>query len=383
MLTPMRVISSPFFAAVVVIASFASGNAAAQDPCTVGDPDTCDADGQIIFCNAGTTEAFDCNQLAAGASCAPLACGGPGCPADLINACVGTDRGDSCLGVATFFDGDDSNDDTTFMAVNCASGSACVASASGETCAALPSGVSACTSSSISCVGDAIVACQGYTAATNSVSSPGVFPCSVFGAGFTCQENDAGEVIGCGNPACGDEGAGRCDGNTRVDCTEGVENERENCATFGSVCVQDQPDQSPSCVTADEECGPTGGGECNGNVASICSGGVFQTTTDCSTNGLVCGTVAGTTRIGCVERGGEGEGEAPADECSRDSDCDDDEECDGGECVSADGGNPRRNADPEPVPAPGFFSCAAAGAFPAGSVVVAGLALALRRRRRS
>ena len=25
----------------------------AQDPCTVGDPETCDVDGNVVFCNAG------------------------------------------------------------------------------------------------------------------------------------------------------------------------------------------------------------------------------------------------------------------------------------------------------------------------------------------
>lgn len=382
MLHPMRVISSPFFAAVVVIASFAAGNAAAQDPCTEGDPETCDADGNVVFCNAGTTQTFDCNTIAAGASCDTLPCSGTGCPAELITGCTGQ-RGDNCLGIATFFDGDTSNDEQTNMTVPCASGSACLTTAEGEICSALPSGVSSCTASSLTCEGQFVVACGGYTAATNALSAPGVFDCEVFGEGFLCTE-EGGEVSGCGNPECGGvEQAGRCDGTTAIACDAGVENSRENCATNGEACVQDAPDQSPRCVLADEECGANGGGVCAGNVATICNGGTFSTTTDCSTNGLVCGTIPGTTRIGCVEAGGEeGEGEAPADECSRDSDCDDDEECDDGECVDA-GGSPRRNADPEPVPAPGFFSCAAAGAFPAGSVVVAGLALALRRRRRS
>lgn len=269
------------------------------------------------------------------------------------------------------------------MAVNCTSGSACVAGESGETCEALPGGISACTSSSITCVGDSVVACQGYSAATNSVSAPGVFPCSLFGAGFTCLEDDAGQVTGCGNPACGEAGVGRCDGTTAVRCSEGVEDGRENCATTGEACVQDDPASSPTCVLADERCGANGGGACAGNVATICTGGQFTTTTDCSQNGLVCGTIPGTTRTGCVEPGGgdEGEGEGPADECEDDGDCDDDEECDDGECVDADGGR-GRGGDPEPVPAPGLFSCASGGAFPVASVAVAAVVFGLRRRRR-
>lgn len=386
MLPSMRVSSSSsssFFASVVFFVAAFAGAAAAQDPCTDGDPETCNAEGQIVFCDGGTTATFDCADLAAGTTCGPAACGGSGCPAELVNRCVGA-RGDSCLGVATVFDGDSSNDQAQFMAVPCAAGDACLTTETGESCGALPSGVSACTASSISCSGRFVVACQGYSAATNAVAAPGVFDCGLFGAGFVCQEDAAGEVTGCGNPDCGSAGAGKCDGTTAISCSEGVENGRENCATTGEACVQDSPDVSPTCVLADTRCGTNGGGACAGNVATICTGGQFTTTTDCAANGLVCGTIPDTTRIGCVEPGAqEGEGDGgPADECDSDSDCDDDEECDDGECVDADGGGPRRGGDPEPVPTPGLFSCAAAGAFPAGSVVAAGLALALRRRRR-
>lgn len=84
MLPAMRSSSSTsfsFFSAVVFVAGVVcAGSAAAQDPCTDGDPETCDADGNVVFCNAGTTQTFDCNTLAAGSAATPSPAAAPAVP---------------------------------------------------------------------------------------------------------------------------------------------------------------------------------------------------------------------------------------------------------------------------------------------------------------
>jgi hypothetical protein len=376
----MRTPSFLIFAFFVVVT--AALPAAAQT-CTADDPETCDADGNVSFCNADLQlEAISCESAFGipGATCAPLDCG-PDCPGTV--GCENV-RGAACSGIGTLFDADDANNGATLMTVGCAGTDVCVAGATGETCVARPAGVATCTAAGEGhCVGDLLTACIGFADSDAFLAAPGVLDCSVFGAGFTCD--DSGPNPTCVNPACGAELAGRCDGSTAIHCTDGVEDSRENCATFGDTCVQDAADQDPQCVTADPQCGSGGGGVCDGQVATICAGGQFQTTTDCAVAGLVCGVVAGTTRVGCIEPGSssEGEGEPGDPECEEDSDCDDDEECDDGECVDEGGGGGRRGGGGgTPVEPPGLFSCNDAGAFPVAAVFAGVAVIAVGRRRR-
>lgn len=374
------------FAAFVVTA-LGSISAQAQT-CLETDPEVCNAAGDVEFCdpNTLTLQTLNCAETfnATGAFCGPLDCDGVDCPADRIT-CTNA-RGGACLGIATLFDGDESDNARELMTVTCGGSDACVVDTGtgAETCQA-GSGVPACTAADagLRCVGNKIVGCIGFVDAVAAVTTPGVSDCASFGVGFLCVEDTVAGTVGCQNPDCGAEGFGSCDGTTAIQCSGGEEQNRENCATFGQACVQDTPTSSPQCITADPECGAGGNGVCNGQEATICQGGSFVSTTNCAASGLVCGVVPGTNRIGCNTPGsgeGEGEGEAPA-ECEDDNDCDDDEECDDGECVSD---RPRRGGGAEePVPAPGLFSCAETPL--AGAPLLAlGLAgtLMLRRRRR-
>ncbi|MDP2343826.1 MAG: hypothetical protein Q8O67_22900 [Deltaproteobacteria bacterium] len=365
---------SSILAFVVVVTALSSSGAFAQT-CTVGQPETCNVEGLVEFCDEGTLGTFDCSTAAEGATCAPLNCVGTGCPADIVR-CENV-RGGPCIGIGTLFDGDTANDNLLNFSV-CESGSVCLADDAGETCAAPPAGTpGTCTvaDSGLSCRGAFLLGCIGF-ASTNVQATPGVLDCAAVGAGFTCVEADG--QVGCQNPACGAEGNGRCDNGTAVSCEGGEIIGESDCLTLGQACIQDSPAATPFCATADPACGVDGLGTCAGSTATICAGGSVTTTTDCSTVARVCGAIDATGRIGCIIPGGEGEGEGEGEpECADDNDCDDDEVCDDGECESD-----RSDRGGEPVaPAPGLFSCAQSGPLVPGALALAALAIVLRRRR--
>jgi hypothetical protein len=325
----------------------------------------------ILFCNPNTNliEAFSCADQASGSVCATDTCDGV---CENFITCQQSRNG-TCIGAAPLLDSD-TNNDALFMAVTCEAGDACTLdfSAQTETCRASPIG--ACSQSGAQCVGSDLVICVGFQDSNDFTVAPIVLRCGTDGA--TCGEGaDGPACLADTDPECGgDPQANRCLDGSRIVCDEGVVVDEEDCIARGQACVTF--DGSPSCVTADPECGPLGVGVCTGNVATICEGGSVSSELDCSTVGRRCGAIDENGSIGCAVNGGEGEGEGEP-ECEDDSDCDDDEECDDGQCERAGGGRDRGGDDViEPAP---LFACASATP---GAVGLSVVALALLRRRR-
>ena len=357
---------------VISLVSLAAGEARAQT-CNVNDPPVCLSAEELQVCNAGTPQNVTCRSLAAGAACGALPCTGTACSG--LEWCVGVT---SCVGVGALFTAS-TTDDPRAGTVPCSTGFACQTqvSAGQEVCVTAPAAFETCSTSGLTCNGDFVVGCFDY-AVNALISPPSFMDCSEFGVGFTCLEEADG--VRCGNPACGLAQAGACSDSTAVVCSQGVVETETDCLTSGQVCIQDSPEQSPRCVTADPTCGPLGLGLCTLSTATICEGGQVVTTTDCSTVSRVCGPVDESGKIGCVIPGeGEGEGEGEP-ECERDSDCDEDETCEDGECASGPSGRDRDGGnEPAPAPTP-LFSCQ--GTSVSGLGVWALLGVLLRRRRR-
>jgi hypothetical protein len=344
------------------------------DSCSPGtDPDACSADsGGILSCDASNQYVLlDCDLFSSGSTCDAMPCTGTDCASIQIVRCVAP-RGGDCVGISPVFQ------DGSPMNVPCEPNSACTIDASdnSETCTALQPGVGNCTVADrgARCEGDLLVACVGF-AEDSVVTTPGVLDCGA--EGLTCVLNADGN-IGCAEPPgdtrCGNGGAGdgSCVNNVAHSCSNGVVVNSTDCTTTGRACVIEE---GPTCVVADEACGPAGLGVCSGNVATICSGGTLVNTVDCTPLGRSCGAVDANGQIGCAA-GGEGEGEA---ECSNDDDCDSDETCEDGSCErDRSSGGRDRNTDTG-AEEPSLFSCATSGGLPA---VLALLGVLARRRRR-
>ena len=193
----------------------------------------------------------------------------------------------------------------------------------------------------------------------------------------TDSDTDFGQCV----PAsCGSSGAGVCDNGVAIVCTDQLETERNDCATFGQICVQSDSGGPPRCVVGDPTCGPLGLGACDLSEATICERGEVVTVTDCSTVGRVCGAVAGTGgRIGCVVPGGEGEGEGEGSACSDNEDCGSGEFCGDDDTCQPTRGSRRTEAEPPPPPA--FSLSCTSQRSPAFFVTLLGLGLWTRRRR--
>lgn len=163
-----------------------------------------------------------------------------------------------------------------------------------------------------------------------------------------CYSDGGSQQTGTPDSACADVdcgvGAGACVAGVAVSCVDGLEASRQDCATLGRICVQEESSFAPQCVLADPACGASGLGVCSDNQATVCAGGQVETLADCSAVGRICGVIPDSTGlIGCISPGeGEGEGEGDDDradddddECRSDRDCADDEECNDRRCEPA------------------------------------------------
>lgn len=192
---------------------------------------------------------------------------------------------------------------------------------------------------------------------------------------LVCFNSDG--IVNCGDRRCGETAVGTCDDGTAVSCemdfVRPTVTDEIDCLTTGQTCLQERLEETPRCVVADPECGPSALGTCAGNLATICADGLVVTTSECSNVGRVCGPTNAAGSIGCIEPiadGGGGE-EAAGPECEEDRDCDDDEVCDDGDCEREDRDG---SGDTNPL------SCTTAGLVTPSLLTALGLLLCRRRR---
>ncbi len=152
------------------------------------------------------------------------------------------------------------------------------------------------------CEGHTLLTCEGEAEESTSLD------CATFGG--TCGERKAGGLVvrGCIAPSLCPAGAPehRCDGDTVVDCDDGIAD--KNACPAGSRCVAGTDvygAPSARCRSASgRECTIGGGAFCEGDVAYVCvQNGRFAGlhTADCGSFGLGCAVRAG--HVSCVKRG--------------------------------------------------------------------------------